>query len=100
MHDLRDGQSVAFGRVRLIEQAGEEAQPYRPRRCRHPLNLVLCWRQSNIPRAGMAMGRRFFSFAERPPSYGSQPANRSADGAEAAGACKPDEERTECSAIL
>jgi hypothetical protein len=41
MRDLRDGYTVAFGRVRLIEQAGEEAQAYRQLHCRHQLNLVL-----------------------------------------------------------
>jgi hypothetical protein len=41
MDDLRDGQSVALGRVRLIEQAGEKTEAYRRLRCRHPLNLVL-----------------------------------------------------------
>src|SRR6266849_7380050 len=45
MHDLRDGQSVALGRVRLIEQAGEKAQAYWWLRCRYPLNLVLYWRR-------------------------------------------------------
>ena len=29
MHDLRDGQAVALGRIRLIEQAGEKTQAYR-----------------------------------------------------------------------
>ena len=43
MHDLRDGQPVALGRVRLIEQAGKETQAYRRPRRRQPLNLMLCW---------------------------------------------------------
>jgi hypothetical protein len=51
MHDLRDRQSVALGRIRLIEEAREKAEAYRRRRCRHPLNLAPCWRrQSNTPR--------------------------------------------------
>src|SRR5712691_588574 len=50
MHDLGDGQSVALGRVRLIEQAGEETQAYRRLCSRQPLNLVLCRRgNQNIP---------------------------------------------------
>ena len=57
MHDLRDGQSVALGRVRPIEQAGEEAQAYRRLRCRHPLNLVLCCqRKSNTPKRRQTKG--------------------------------------------
>ena len=69
MHDLRDGQSVALGRVRPIEQAGEKAQPYRRLRCRHPLNLAPCRRRlalalliaaahRNAPAAAQHCGRR------------------------------------------
>jgi hypothetical protein len=39
--DLRGGQPVPLGGVRLIEQPREEAQAFRQRRRRHPLNLAL-----------------------------------------------------------
>jgi hypothetical protein len=59
MHDLGDRQLVALGRVRLIKQAGEKAQAYRRRRCRHPLNPVLYQpRQSNTSRRAPDHGQR------------------------------------------
>ena len=40
MHDLREGQTVALGRVRPIEQAGEKAQADRRPFCCHRRNLL------------------------------------------------------------
>src|SRR5439155_19163154 len=70
MDDLRDRQSVAFGRIRLVGQAGEEAEAYRRLRCRHPLNLVPCL-PAAIKHIEIAERRDFSLLPSIAPSYDS-----------------------------